>query len=137
VRAVSPAVNDPTTAVHALSHLSAVLAKIDRMPAEPPALADEQGVPRLMHAHPEFAEFLELAVEQPRRYGASDADVAARLFRLLQELAEGVQRPERRAAIAAQLDRLEASVARADYDTEERARFARLGRRVRQQLAAS
>ena len=137
VRAVSPAVNDPTTAVHALSHLSAVLAKIDRMPAEPPALADEQGVPRLMHAYPEFAELLELAVEQPRRYGASDADVAARLFRLLQELAEGVQRPERRAAIAAQLDRLEASVARADYDTEERARFARLGRRVRQELAAS
>lgn len=135
VRALSPGVNDPTTAVHALSHISAVLAELDRMPPEPPALADEHGIPRLVPSQHEFGDLLELAVEQPRRYGASDPDVAARLFQLLEELAECVRRPERRSAIRSQLDRLEASVADVGYDAEERDRFARHGRDVRTRLA--
>lgn len=135
VRALSPGVNDPTTAVHALSHISAVVAELDRMPPEPPALADDHGEPRLVQAQHEFVDLLELAVEQPRRYGASDPDVAARLYRLLEELAERVRRTERRSAVGAQLERLEASVARVDYDAHERERFARLGRAVRERLA--
>ncbi len=137
VRALSPGVNDPTTAVHALSHISAVLAELDRMPPEPPALADEHGMPRLVQSQHEFVDLLELAVEQPRRYGASDPDVAARLFQMLEELAECVRRPERRSAIRSQLDRLEASVADGGYDAEERERFARLGRDVRTRLTSN
>lgn len=136
VRALSPGVNDPTTAVHALSHVSAILAEIDRLPTDPPALADEHGEPRLVPSRHDFVDLLELAVEQPRRYGASDPDLVARLFQLLEELAGSVQRAERRSAIGAQLERLEASVARADFDGEERERFARLGRQVRERLTA-
>lgn len=136
VRALSPGVNDPTTAVHALSHVSALLAEFDRMPPEPPALADDDGEPRLVQHSVRFDELLDLAMTQPRRYGASDPEVAARLYRILEELGERVQRPERRAAVAMQLERLEASVADADYDDTERERFARMATRVRTALAA-
>lgn len=135
IRAISPAVNDPTTAVHALGHASAILAEFDRMPPEPPSLADEHGIPRLVQHPVGFDELLELAMTQPRRYGASDPDVVARLFHTLEELGARVERRERREAIVRQLERLEASVADADYDDVERDRFARMAAGVRAAVA--
>lgn len=134
VRALSPGVNDPTTAVHALDHVSAILADFDRMPPEPPLLTDDHGEPRLVLHPVQFDELLDLAMTQPRRYGASDPDVAARLYRMLEELGDRVQRPERRVAVARQLERLEASVADADYDDTEREQFARASAGVRTAL---
>lgn len=136
LRALSPGVNDPTTAVHALSHVSAVLVEFDRMPQQPYTLADEGGQPRLVQRRVEFEELLELAMTQTRRHGASDPDVAARLFRMLEEVGQRVRQPGRRAAVAKQLERLEASVASADYDETERQYFARIAARVRTTVTA-
>ncbi len=125
-RAVSPGVNDPTTAVHVMSHLSAILGDLAALPPQPVAITDDDDRLRVVLRTHVFANLLETALEQPRRYGASDPDVAARLFQLIREVAYRTRDPERRAAVRGQFERLKDSVAVVDYDPIERERFALL-----------
>ncbi|MEO6942680.1 MAG: DUF2254 domain-containing protein [Terrimesophilobacter sp.] len=134
IRALSPGVNDPTTAVHALSHISAVLCLIVQLPTQPAALLDDEGVARLIVRPHRFEALLNLAVEQPRRYGAADPDVAGRLFLLLREVALNTEDFVHLEAVRSQCSRLEASVAAADYDGDERVRFCELITSVKQAL---
>lgn len=134
-KALSPGVNDPTTAVHALGHIAALLGDVAARAPRPAAYADEAGVARLLPVGDTFDDLVEVGLEQIRRYGAGDPDVAARLFGLLDDLAWRVRTDEQRATIMSQLGRLEASVADASYDEVERARFAFLAERVRATLA--
>ena len=83
---------------------------------------------------PSFVELLELAVTQPRRYGAGDPDVVGRLFVLLQELAWSAREPGQRAAVREQLARLRATTAGQDFDASERGRLALLGEQVEHAL---
>ncbi|BDZ55118.1 DUF2254 domain-containing protein [Agromyces marinus] len=134
-KALSPGVNDPTTAVHALSHISAVLADIADLPEPPSAYADEDGTARVVPVRHDFAELVEVGMQQVRRYGADDPVVVARLFELVEDVGRRAARPELRRVLDGQLDRLVASVAAADFDPHERAEFARLADRARAALA--
>jgi uncharacterized membrane protein len=122
-KALSPGVNDPTTAVHALGHLAAVLADLAELPPEPATIVDDAGRDRLVPCRTDFAALVETALQQPRRYGAGDPDVAARLYGLIADVARHVGDDERASVLRDQLERLSASVARQDYDEVERARF--------------
>lgn len=123
IRALSPSVNDPTTAVHALSHISAVLCQIARLDAQPAGRLDDDGVLRLIVRPHSFADLLNLGIEQPRRYGARDRHVVGRLFLMLREVALNTSDAGRRAAIDTQRSRLIASIAQEQYDPIERAYF--------------
>lgn len=81
VLALSPATADPTTAVHAIGHLSAVLGELVERPLPSAAERDDEGAVRVR------VRRLDLAVTGPRRYGAADLDVALRLLRMLREVA--------------------------------------------------
>ncbi len=124
VRAVSPGVNDPTTAVHALGHISGVLCELVRLPEQLRALDDDAGVVRVIPRRHEFASLLEVGVQQTRRYGGNDPDVVIRLYGVLREVAYASERPGDRAVLAEQIDRLDATVAGQDFDPTERAVFA-------------
>ncbi len=136
VRALSPGVNDPTTAVHALSHTSALLCRIASLDPEPEALTDDDGVARVVQGSHDFADLLEVAVQQPRRYGASDPVVAARLFQLLHDVALHTGPGADGEAVRAQADRLAASVDAEDYDAVEREGFARARRAIDEALSS-
>ena len=87
VRALSPGINDPTTAVHIIGHLSVLLCQLaDRSPG-PAQVTDEADRIRVVIALPDLADLLGLCLDQPRHYGASDPAVAERLLYLLQEFA--------------------------------------------------
>ncbi|MCC6269707.1 MAG: DUF2254 domain-containing protein [Microbacteriaceae bacterium] len=135
-RALSPGVNDPTTAVHALSHISAVLCQIVQLPTQPAALLDDDGTVRLIVRPHRFDALLNLAVQQPRRYGAADPDVVSRLFLLLREVTINTDKPHHRELIRAQSERLQASVAAIEYDETERERFRMLAASVDLAMAA-
>lgn len=122
-RALSPGVNDPTTAVHTLGHISATLCSIADMPVQSTGLSDDDDLVRVIIKTHDFVSLLDIAMTQPRRYGASDPGVVERLFQLLQEVGYRAQRPEQSAAVSEQIDRLEASVAAEMYDVVERERF--------------
>ena len=97
-RALSPGINDPTTAVHVLGHLSGLLCQVLTRRPGTRCLTDEQDEVRVVLSLPEMADFLELALAQPRHYGITDPEVATRLLGLLQEVSwcdtAGSYRPE-------------------------------------------
>ncbi|MEP6561676.1 MAG: DUF2254 domain-containing protein [Nakamurella sp.] len=120
-KALSPGINDPTTAIHALGHSSALLCEMVGRDLGPRVLRDEDDVIRVVLRRPSFEELLDLAVEQPRRYGAADAQVLGRIGWLLRELGWRVDLDVDRHVVERQLARLRHTVAGQDFDATERA----------------
>ncbi len=120
IKALSPGINDPTTAVHVLGHSSALLCDLAGRRLGSTVHRDDDGVARVVIRRPELADLLELAVAQPRRYGAADAEVQSGLLRLLRELAWCTTVPEHRSVIATQLGRARRTVSSQDFDDVER-----------------
>ena len=124
-RALSPGINDPTTAIHVLGHLSSLLcALVDRNPG-PRMMTDDDGGVRVVLALPGIEELLHLAVSQPRLYGAKDPMVAARLIELLREVAWCDKDGRYRAALALQLEQLRDAIDAASLEGNERNRLMR------------
>ena len=87
MKALSPGINDPTTAVHALGHSAALLCELSQISLGPHVVRDAEGAIRLDLAGHAFGDLLSLAVEQPAIYGSGDPIVMQRLFMLLREVA--------------------------------------------------
>lgn len=120
IRALSPAVNDPTSAVEGLDALDALLNRLAVRRLEDAAVAGDDGEVRLLLPLPGWEELLDLALTEIRLYGADTPQIARRMRALLDGLAE--RAPEgRRAAVARQVALLDAAVARKYPDPEERA----------------
>ena len=105
-RALSPGINDPTTAVHALAHVSDLLGIAARRNAWHRRLTGDDGRERLIVASWDFPSLLDLALVQPRHYGRDDPTVIERLFTLLTEVAWRARTPEQRAAVGHQRELL-------------------------------
>ena len=125
-KALSPGINDPTTAVHALGHSAALLCELAGRELGPRALHDDDGRARVVLARPTLADLVDLAIAQPRRYGATDPAVLTRIGVLLRELAWCVP-PGQHAVVVDQLARLRATAAAQDFDDHERLQLAELG----------
>jgi uncharacterized membrane protein len=109
IRALSPAVNDPTTAVQVLDYLEETLRVVGA--AKPPgdgastdALATGVMVPVRT-----WPDYLALGVTEIREYGATSIQVTRRLHAMLDELGQLVL-PENRAAVEDEMRRLNATV---------------------------
>ena len=111
-KALSPGINDPTTAIHALSHISAILCQIAGRTLRSVVLRDADDKVRVVLRRAGFAEVLDVAITQPRLYGSPDPQVMARLFRLLEELAWHVKDYS---PIRDQLRRLRTTMAQSDF----------------------
>ena len=133
IKALSPGINDPTTAIHALGHSSALLTEMAGRDLGPRFLEDQDQALRVTLDRPGFTDLLELAIGQPRRYGAADPAVLARLYQLLNEAAWTATCIDQSTAIGGQLDRLDATADAQDFDPAERADLARLADQVRQE----
>ena len=120
VRALSPGINDPTTAVHVLGHLSALLCRLTQRNPGPEHLTDDEGRIRVVLPFPTLRDLLDLSLNQPRHYGAADAAVAARLLTLLDELALCDRKGQYRAEIRDHLGRTRNAIAAANYSHAER-----------------
>ncbi|MFF1255021.1 DUF2254 domain-containing protein [Pseudarthrobacter sp. NPDC058329] len=119
-RALSPGINDPTTAVHVIGHLSVLLCQlVGRNPA-PDHLIDEHGRVRVVLTLPSLGDLLGTAMDQPRQYGAADPFVAGRLLGLLQELTWCDQKGQYRSEVLEHLERMRNAIGVADYPSAER-----------------
>lgn len=133
-KALSPGINDPTTAVHALGHISALVSELAQFRLGPVIRADADGTIRAQFARAGFADYLELAVTQPRRYGGSDPQVTVRLLELLGDLAHTVPTVDLD-AVEAQLRRLDRTRGAHDFDLTERNVHDRLASEIRGTVA--
>ena len=94
LRAISPAVNDPTTAISCVDQLSCILIRWIGRVAPRSFYYDPPHVLRLAIPWIDLDGLLDLAFEQIRHYAAADAAVSFRLIRALSDMRVGVNDPE-------------------------------------------
>ncbi len=109
IRALSPAVNDPTTAVQALDVLEMFVRELAARDLEASAMRDPDGAVRVAWHTPSWIDLLALAFDEIRVYGASSLQIARRLRAVLEDL-RATTPPLRHPALGAQLELLDAAV---------------------------
>lgn len=119
VRALSPGINDPTTAVHVFGHLSSLLCRLTERNPGPEHLTDDEGRIRVVLSLPTLPDLLDMVMDQPRKYGAADPAVAGRLLDLLQELAWCDRQGRYHAEILDHLEQMRIAILTADYPEPE------------------
>lgn len=103
-KALSPGINDPTTAVQALDQLHDLLRRLATRSLRDGLHADRDGRLRLAVPAETFADHLALALDEIDQYGSDTIQVQQRLAVLLADL-RSVARPEHQAALAARRPR--------------------------------
>ena len=119
IKALSPAINDPTTAVQALDQIEDLLIRLGRRRLEIGAFRDGQSNLRLLITYPAWEDFLRLALDEIRFYGASSVQVMRRMKALVSELIS-ILPEERRAALVEWRERLQSTVERSFHDTKDK-----------------
>ena len=87
IKALSKAINDPTTAVLAIDQLHRLLRLVGRRHLHDDALFDTEGRLRLIFPTPGWEDFVHLSFREIRFYGAENFQVARRLRAMIMNLA--------------------------------------------------
>jgi uncharacterized membrane protein len=120
-KALSSAINDPTTAVQAIDRIQHLLLCLAGRQLDDGRVRNPAGILRLVYGTPNWPDFVELAVSEVRLFGAGNLQVIRRLQAMLARLIESV--PEsRRPPLRAELALLGKAVERTFLDEEDRRR---------------
>ena len=79
IKALSAAINDPTTAVQALDQIEDLLLRLGRCRLEIGNFRDPAGTSRFLMSFPDWDDFLGLAFDEIRFYGANSIQVMRRM----------------------------------------------------------
>jgi uncharacterized membrane protein len=120
IRALSPAVNDPTTAVQSLDQIEDLLGRIGRGWLDSGHARDAQGNVRAIFPVPTWNDYVSLAFDEIRQYGATSLQVIRRLRSALHALIGSIPDNERADALRHYLNHLDASVETSAFDREDR-----------------
>jgi uncharacterized membrane protein len=119
IKALSPAINDPTTAVQALDQIEDLLLRLGRRELEIGKYVDSRGSLRVVVPFPTWDDFLRLALDEIRFCGANSVQVTRRMMALIKSLL-AVLPVERHAALRHWERRVQATILRTFEDTEEK-----------------
>ena len=109
LKALSPAINDPTTAVLALDQVHRLLRVVGRRRLRGEAVRDARGDVRLILRTPDWEDFVHIACREMRACGANNVQVARRMAAMLDDLV-ALLPPVRRAALALERELLDRAV---------------------------
>jgi uncharacterized membrane protein len=118
IKALSPAINDPTTAVQALDEIEDLLIRLGRRRLEIGDFRDAHGKLRLSVIFPTWEDILVLALDEIRLYGATSVQVMRRMNALLSELL-AILPEERRPALDYWQERLQLTIQSTFRDRED------------------
>jgi uncharacterized membrane protein len=121
IRALSPAVNDPTTAVQAIDQIEDLLHRLGHSHLDAGHCRDTQGTVRFIVPMPTWTDYLTLAFDEIRQYGMTSVQVLRRLRAALTALAASVGNETRREQVLSYLRRLDAGVGGRAFDAEDTA----------------
>ncbi|HVO99168.1 MAG TPA: DUF2254 domain-containing protein [Bryobacteraceae bacterium] len=102
LKAISPAVNDPTTAVSCVDQLSRILIRVASRETPASILYDPPGIPRVMIPWIGFEGLLKSAFQQIRLYSKSDVAVSLRMLRALSDISWTSREPAFRGVLYAE-----------------------------------
>ena len=119
IRALSPAINDPTTAVQALDQIEDLLTRLGQRHLEIGAYRDNTGELRLLVPFPAWEDLVRLALDEICFCGGSSVQVMRRMNALIADLIQHVPE-ERRPTLRHWQGRVSGTIARSFVDEEER-----------------
>jgi uncharacterized membrane protein len=106
IKALSSAINDPTTAVLAIDQLHRLLRLVGKRDLRNETIFDAEGQSRVIMRTPNWEDFVHLAFREIRHYGAGNIQVARRLRAMNENLVHSL--PEHRhAALRRELELLD------------------------------
>ena len=131
IKALSPAINHPSTAVMAIDQLHRLLGLVGRRHLHNDTLFDANGALRLLLPIPEWDDFVQLAVSEIRLYGTGNFQVSRRMRAMIENLLESLPK-SRRPALCRELDLLDRALPKLhefaeDLDLARKADFQGLG----------
>lgn len=86
LKALSPAINDPTTAVLAIDQVHRLLRVLGRRQLRGDAIRDADGAVRVIFRTPDWHDFVHVACNEIRACGASNTQIARRMNAMLGDL---------------------------------------------------
>ena len=104
VRALSPGINDPFTAIACIDYLGNSLAKLALRPPPETVLPDPDGQVRVLLSFPEFPRVMDAAFRLIRQFGEDSPAILIRLLESLRSVAARVQTPGDREAVLEQVE---------------------------------
>ncbi|MCU0493045.1 MAG: DUF2254 domain-containing protein [Chloroflexaceae bacterium] len=104
VRALSPGVNDPFTAIICIDRLGAVLCQLAGRTMPDAYRYDDDGYLRVITPPVTFAHLVNVACDQIRQYGRSSVAVTIRLLEMLERVADYSYTDEQRTALLRQVE---------------------------------
>jgi uncharacterized membrane protein len=118
-KGLSPAINDPTTAVLAIDQIHHLLRRVGKRHLDDGVIRDSSGRVRLVYRTPDWEDFVQLAVTEIRQFGGSSIQIVRRLRAMLENLVETL--PEKRIELLRQqLTLLQRTADRFFLEPEER-----------------
>jgi uncharacterized membrane protein len=109
LKALSPAINDPTTAVLAIDQIHRLLRMVGRRHLHGEAIRDAAGQVRVILRTPDWEDFVHMACNEIRACGAGSIQVPRRMRAMLENLIRSLP-VQRHAALRGQLDLLDRSL---------------------------
>jgi uncharacterized membrane protein len=106
LKALSPAINDPTTGVLAIDQIHRLLRSVGKRLLGHAVLADSLGQPRIIYRTPNWEDFVHISCNEIRFCGAGNTQIARRLRALIENLIATLP-PHRRPALEAERARLD------------------------------
>ena len=119
-KGLSPAINDPTTAVQAIDQIHNLLHAVGNRHLAHGRVRDASGRLRLVYRTPDWEDFVHLAVTEIRHFGGASIQVARRLRAMLENLIQSLTE-ERAALLRPELALLHRSAQRFFAEPEDRA----------------
>jgi uncharacterized membrane protein len=119
IKALSPAINDPTTAVQAVDQIEDLLHRLGRRDLDAGYARDDDGVVRVIFPMPTWEDYLALAFDEIRQYGATSVQVMRRLRSALAALTASVTDPARVEALQHYVKHLDLVIDRSVLDAED------------------
>jgi uncharacterized membrane protein len=126
VKALSPSMNDPTTAVTCLEFLGALLIDLSSRSAPSRLRYDEEGHLRVIALGTSFPGMVRLAFDQIQEHGHEDVAVTVALLETLIRVGRAVRAPVRRQALEAQVWKVARGANGSIADPTDRERINRL-----------
>lgn len=106
IKALSPAINDPTTAVLAIDQLHRLLRSIGLRHLRGEEICDEDGRARLLFRTPNWEDFVHLSCIEIRHFGAGSIQVVRRMRSMLENLMTTLP-PHRHGELTLQMELLD------------------------------
>ena len=110
LKALSPAINDPTTAVLAIDQLHVLLRVVGLRSLRADEFADDSGQLRLIFRTPNWEHFVHISLREIRQCGAGSLQVVRRMRAMIENLQQTLGEP-RRPALQVELDLLNRAAA--------------------------